>query len=115
MTAVYPFPLHRLGGKKNFSPQRGKRMTTDLNHMPFQSPSVVSVQRVQSESVADATVIRVERGMIGERIDCLAVEEPLAIAITHGPLSDRRRATISITMRTPGHDKDLVTGYLVSE
>jgi len=47
--------------------------------------------------------------------DYLAVEEPLAIRITHGPANARQRETISITMRTPGQDADLAAGFLFAE
>jgi FdhD protein len=46
-------------------------------------------------------------GLVRERADELAGEEPLEIRI-HG-------APFTITMRTPGHDLDLVAGFLVSE
>ncbi|MGE0431662.1 MAG: formate dehydrogenase accessory sulfurtransferase FdhD, partial [Planctomycetota bacterium] len=45
--------------------------------------------------------------------DTLAVEEPLEIRLVHGPARDS--ASISITMRTPGHDAALAVGFLVSE
>ncbi len=44
---------------------------------------------------------------VRDREDVLAVEEPLEIRL--GTLS------YSVTMRTPGHDFDLVAGFLVSE
>lgn len=40
-------------------------------------------------------------------VDTLAVEEPLEIRIAGTPLA--------VTMRTPGHDVELATGFLVSE
>lgn len=40
-------------------------------------------------------------------VDTLAVEEPLEIRIAGKPLA--------VTMRTPGHDVELATGFLVSE
>ena len=43
----------------------------------------------------------------GQREDVLAVEEPLEIRVAGKPFS--------ITMRTPGHDFELSTGFLVSE
>lgn len=42
-----------------------------------------------------------------EREDVLAIEEPLEIRVNGG--------RFSVTMRTPGHDFDLVAGFLVSE
>lgn len=52
-------------------------------------------------------VIRVRRGEPTARADVLAVEEPLEIRIGG-------RALV-VTMRTPGHDVELATGFLVSE
>jgi FdhD protein len=50
-----------------------------------------------------------------EKQDCLAVEEPLAIQIRFGPTRDRKRETVSVTMRTPGHDAELAVGLLFAE
>lgn len=41
------------------------------------------------------------------RPDALAVEEPLEIRVAGVPFS--------VTMRTPGHDVELATGFLLSE
>ncbi|GLZ13826.1 sulfurtransferase FdhD [Actinomadura sp. NBRC 104425] len=46
-------------------------------------------------------------GVRGRRPDTLAVEEPLEIRVAGRPLT--------ITMRTPGDDFDLVAGFLVAE
>jgi len=46
-------------------------------------------------------------GIVTRREDVLAVEEPLEIRVDG--------VTFSVTMRTPGHDFDLVAGFLVSE
>jgi FdhD protein len=47
--------------------------------------------------------------------DALAVEEPLEIQLAHGPLNTRSVKSISVTMRTPGHDFDLAAGFLMTE
>jgi len=47
--------------------------------------------------------------------DYLAIEEPLEIQVTYGPEEARELKTISITMRTPGHDRELAAGFLVGE
>jgi FdhD protein len=48
------------------------------------------------------------RGGIKQSVDDqLAVEEPMEIRINNQP--------VSVTMRTPGHDKELVAGFLFSE
>src|SRR5476649_1580729 len=51
-------------------------------------------------------------------VDCtdrLALEEPLEIQVAYGPETARQRKTIAITMRTPGHDRELAAGFLVGE
>jgi FdhD protein len=63
-----------------------------------------------------AAVRRVERGKTPKRrSDVLATEEPLEIRLkSRGPSSDQER-TLAITMRTPGNDFELVTGFLYGE
>src|ERR1700722_20188354 len=48
-------------------------------------------------------------------LDQLAIEEPLEIQLTYGPSNARQTISISITMRTPGNDFDLATGFLMTE
>ncbi|MEM8907404.1 MAG: formate dehydrogenase accessory sulfurtransferase FdhD [Bacteroidota bacterium] len=50
-----------------------------------------------------------------KRPDYLAVEEPLEIQLRFGPVKARRQQSLSITMRTPGHDVDLAMGFLLTE
>ena len=47
--------------------------------------------------------------------DDVAVEEPLEIQVCSAKESDAAARSISITMRTPGHDVELALGFLVSE
>ena len=47
--------------------------------------------------------------------DTLAVEEPLEIQLAYGPNGARSVKSISVTMRTPGHDFDLAAGFLMTE
>lgn len=61
--------------------------------------------------VASAEIHEHRGGVVTERSDHLAVEEPLEIRLA-GPDAS---STISITMRTPGHDFELVAGFLLSE
>ncbi len=45
------------------------------------------------------------------RLDSIAIEEPLEIRLKSG----NEVRTVAITMRTPGHDYELTTGFLLSE
>ncbi len=47
--------------------------------------------------------------------DALAVEEPLEIRLGYEADGQRLTQSISITMRTPGHDFDLAAGFLFTE
>lgn len=60
---------------------------------------------------ASAMVYTKENGLLVGHPDRLAVEEPLEIRLASrdGP------STLSVTMRTPGHDFELVAGFLLSE
>ena len=70
----------------------------------------VSVQPVQVISVNQHEALAEDI-----RADLLATEEPLAIWLGYGPIEGRQQRQLSITMRTPGHDIELVLGYLFSE
>ena len=47
--------------------------------------------------------------------DFLAVEEPLEIQLSFYIGDSKQTKSISITMRTPGHDKELAVGFLFTE
>lgn len=47
--------------------------------------------------------------------DFVAREEPLEIQLAAGPLGQRSKRSLAVTMRTPGHDFDLVRGFLYTE
>lgn len=65
-------------------------------------------------SVQQEKILKVGRGSSKE-LDLLAVEEPLEIRLGYGPGRDRQQSKISVTMRTPGHDFELVLGFLFTE
>jgi FdhD protein len=52
-------------------------------------------------------VVRIRDGRTAARADAVAVEEPLLVRVGE--------ATVTLTMRTPGADFDLVAGWLVGE
>ena len=47
--------------------------------------------------------------------DRVAIEEPLEIRLGYEVDGERHTTSISITMRTPGHDEDLALGFLFTE
>lgn len=64
-------------------------------------------------SISTIPVITHEGGHVHHRSDVLAVEEPLEMRVAYGPEQTVR--PLSITMRTPGQDEDLVAGFLFTE
>lgn len=65
--------------------------------------------------VASTKVERIEREGRKSTSDLIAVEEPLQIVLEHGEGHARTETALAMTMRTPGHDRDLVTGFLFAE
>ncbi len=65
--------------------------------------------------VAPIAITRVENGSASAADDILVTEEPLEIRLGHGPLEDRKEFRLSVTMRTPGSDEELVLGFLFTE
>ena len=47
--------------------------------------------------------------------DCISIEEPLEINLKYKDGKDWRQENLSITMRTPGDDKNLSIGFLYNE
>ncbi|HLF63120.1 MAG TPA: formate dehydrogenase accessory sulfurtransferase FdhD [Saprospiraceae bacterium] len=47
--------------------------------------------------------------------DVVVVEEPLELRITYGPSALRTEIPLSVTMRTPGDDLALATGFMITE
>ena len=67
-------------------------------------------------SSASFLVAKVEEDLSQNEMDMLAIEEPLEIRLGYELENGlRERKTISITMRTPGHDFELAFGFLYTE
>jgi FdhD protein len=47
--------------------------------------------------------------------DSVAIEEPLEIQLAYGGAKLRGQKSITVTMRTPGHDSELAAGFLLTE
>jgi FdhD protein len=72
-------------------------------------------RKAPTRATTPANVTRFEAGEPHIKSDILAVEEPLEIQLGYGPIDDRRVKSVSVTMRTPGNDFDLVAGFLLTE
>ncbi|HWL07502.1 MAG TPA: formate dehydrogenase accessory sulfurtransferase FdhD, partial [Planctomicrobium sp.] len=66
---------------------------------PFRPVVIQRVDRAESQSLADL----------------LAVEEPMEIRLSYVRQKRRRQRTVAVTMRTPGHDRELAVGFLLTE
>jgi len=66
-------------------------------------------------SVSHNHIIKVNGSETTETVDLLAAEEPLEIRLGYGPQDQREQKSISVTMRTPGHDFELALGFLFTE
>ncbi len=60
-------------------------------------------------------VVRVGGEKPENKPDLVVAEEPLEIRVGHGPEDDRQQFSLSVTMRTPGNDKELCLGFLFTE
>lgn len=77
------------------------------------------VRRVRAPKAHDGDVM--DNQIVGkpangmEDSDLLVVEEPLAIRLAYRKDNEPHTDTVSITMRTPGHDFELAAGFLFTE
>jgi FdhD protein len=64
-------------------------------------------------STRSVSIIKFNAESIEEQSDVLSVEEPLEIGIRYGLNLEFK--SLSVTMRTPGHDEELALGFLLGE
>lgn len=70
--------------------------------------------RDKNAGTLELSIKRVAGSESTDSIDVLSVEEPLEIRITHEG-HDGPARSLAVTMRTPGHDEELATGFLYTE
>jgi FdhD protein len=68
-----------------------------------------------NSSVKHTAIKKISDSGIESKPDLLAIEEPLEIRIGFGAVTDRQQKSLSVTMRTPGHDFELASGFLFTE
>ncbi|HWY86129.1 MAG TPA: formate dehydrogenase accessory sulfurtransferase FdhD [Gemmataceae bacterium] len=79
--------------------------------MPVSDP----IPRATDEPALSVRVCRVSDAGLAVQSDLLAVEEPLEIRLVCDVDGGRGHRVVSITMRTPGHDRELALGFLFTE
>ena len=63
----------------------------------------------------DLSIVRWARGKPSKQEDQVSVEAPLQITLRHGKSGQRTTSKLAMTMRTPGQDFLLASGYLFTE
>jgi FdhD protein len=70
---------------------------------------------IKESSIQRVHVIKVNDDQGSATMDTLAIEEPLEIRLAFGTGLNRIVKNVSVTMRTPGNDSELATGFLYTE
>ena len=79
------------------------------------SPAETTPPPTDSVSAVRVAITRFEGGEVHPVDDMLAAEEPLEIRLSYRHANAIERRSLAITMRTPGHDKELAVGFLFGE
>lgn len=77
--------------------------------------SDMKTNTLENKSVQKIEIVKVKGNESFPYTDDLSVEEPLEIRISYGSNEHRESKNISVTMRTPGNDKELAAGFLFTE
>jgi FdhD protein len=73
------------------------------------------MRTIESPLVRRYSVKRVANAEAERMMDTVATEEPLEIRASYWFKDAQISDSLALTMRTPGHDRELATGFLVSE
>lgn len=68
-----------------------------------------------NDSVTRREISRVTANGVRNIDDLLATEEPLEIRLVYGSKTNPQKKNLAVTMRTPGNDAELATGFLYTE
>jgi FdhD protein len=89
-----------------------KRTMPTERELPTSAPLA---EPTRERATVEASVDRFLGDEVHKARDLLAVEEPLELQLGYGPIHLRKLKSISVTMRTPGHDFELAAGFLMTE
>jgi len=78
-------------------------------------PSSIKLKQMDYPFIANMRIRKISNSQVTDIDDQLAVEEPLEIQLLSGDADNRVQKSISVTMRTPGHDEELSAGFLFTE
>jgi FdhD protein len=70
---------------------------------------------IKESPIQSVPAIKINGNQRLATMDKLAIEEPLEIRLAFGAEANRTVKNISVTMRTPGSDAELATGFLFTE
>jgi len=70
---------------------------------------------IEADSIVRKEIKHFSANKIIDKDDLLAIEEPLEVQISYVSDGVRVRKSISVTMRTPGQDKELGVGFIFTE
>jgi len=75
----------------------------------------MNTQLSANKSVRQIKIIKVSENISSPFLDDVSVEEPLEIKILYSNGESKVNKNISVTMRTPGNDAELASGFLFTE
>jgi FdhD protein len=75
----------------------------------------MAVPHVGADGVRRVAILRAEKEELVPREDSVAVEEPLEIQLSFEKKGVRIVKSAAVTMRTPGNDRELAAGFLLTE